>query len=550
MPSRWHALVALICLLLVEALCFGPGIKQIGFYLDDWSMFSQLHFCSQDFFSLMRQCLSDIRVQIRPLEAPYFVLLQLLFNDRPLGAHLVNCGMEVLSAWFLYLSLTRIISDRALSLVAALLFLLYPSHDATHYWITASSATLSMMLYTMSLWLSLKLAQGKRWLWLSVTVFACSVFNYEAYMPLCAVNVVCILFVRARNTGWRNALLPTALTCLPYAAVVAAMWAYQRLYLTSLKTSYTRPLTLDPQYMLSVVQHGLSNNLGNEGIRFYWERTHDAIAAGLPPATMISFALLALCTLASLLFLSSRRQESKHPALPLLFLGLFTLLCSYSIFALAADYVPTLQTTMNRINYGGALGASMMLAGLLGCANALFKTAGKTRAIMLSALLCPLLTFFTLSNWGLSKPWILSWNVQKHIRQLLAHQGSRFHAGDTIILANAPRYVQWAPMYDGVWDFEPMLKLTLNNPNLNGNVVSERLSVSSTGIADISLNFVCGKYPFKNLYLLVPTPEQWFSIGSADEFIQTVETHGMGFGLSPEAVKRWKQEALKISEAS
>jgi hypothetical protein len=539
-----HALGALICLLAVGLLCFGPRIGQIGFYLDDWSMFSQLHFCAQDWLSLTKQCLSDVRVQIRPLEAPYFALLQLFFQDHPLGAHVCNLLLEVLGAWFLYLSMVRMTGDKALSMVAGLLFLLYPNHDATHYWITASSSTLSMTLYLASLWLSIKGVQNKRaiWLYLAALTFAASVYNYEAYMPLVALSGGCILLLLLKQYRLRQAIYRTGLYLLPYLGIVVSMYLYQRVYIASLKMNYTRPMVMDPAYMASVLEHGFRVSLGPDAFAFFAKHAQEVNHLGNLTTNII--ALVAICLLA-IITLAVSKAEATAPRkyLLLMVLGLVTLISSYSIFALAADYLPILDTIINRVNYGGALGASLFIAGALGLLANLLGRRSRLYAVVLSALCIPLVVFFTLTNWALSKPWTLSWTMQKQIRQILAGKAQQFHDGDCILLANAPRYVNWSPMFDGVWDFEQMVRLTLNNKKINGNVVSERFSVLPNELKDISLKFVCARYPYRQLFLLVPCPEQWFEIHSAQQFISTVEQHGMHFGLDPKAVSRWKQES-------
>src|SRR5262249_15038562 len=153
--ERFFNLAILAGLALIELCCFGGAIEHSGLYLDDWQMICQLHFGPQSFLEATGSLLSvDPRVAIRPVEAPYFALLYLLFGIQPIAYHVVNAVTEVLAAWFLCLSVNSLTGSRFLSAAAALAFLLYPAHDSTHYWIVASSVTLSGLLYLISLWLS------------------------------------------------------------------------------------------------------------------------------------------------------------------------------------------------------------------------------------------------------------------------------------------------------------------------------------------------------------------------------------------------------------
>jgi hypothetical protein len=101
--ARWHWLIALVSILVVELACFGPIFKKVGFYLDDWITLSLISFGPQSFFdSFHHYLVSDPRVIVRPVEALYYVLEFFMFGTEPLGYHLVNAGLEVVAAFLLY----------------------------------------------------------------------------------------------------------------------------------------------------------------------------------------------------------------------------------------------------------------------------------------------------------------------------------------------------------------------------------------------------------------------------------------------------------------
>src|SRR4030095_59745 len=158
----------------------------------------------------------------------------------------------------------------------------------------------------------------------------------------------------------------------------------------------------------------------------------------------------------------------------------------------------------------------------------------------------PFLCFLVLANWGLAKPWMDCWTVEKHITALVSARRGQFGAGTAILLAHCPRYVNWSPLFDGVWDFEAMLHMNLNDRNIQGGVVSDRMVLSRSNIKDISAGFTCGTYPFRQLFVFVPNPEQWIPIGYAQQFIQTINAKGMGFGLSRSTIERWHRELAEV----
>ena len=128
-------------------------MRKVGFYLDDWATMAYLHFApAGDPLALMRYYfLNDPRVQGRPLEVLHFGLIYWFAGAQPLAFHLVNLGLELLAAALAYLVFLRLSALRAPAFLAALFFMLNPSHDSTHYWVICSSVTLSMCLYLLSL---------------------------------------------------------------------------------------------------------------------------------------------------------------------------------------------------------------------------------------------------------------------------------------------------------------------------------------------------------------------------------------------------------------
>ena len=136
----------------MAAINFFPGIKHVGFYLDDWVMLNTLARGPQNFFELFNYYFSaDPRVVKRPIEALHFMVMFKLFGLKPLGYHVFNLILEVLSAWLLYFCMHRLTRSMPVALVTSILFLIYPSHNSTHYWVVCSSVGMSMILYLGSL---------------------------------------------------------------------------------------------------------------------------------------------------------------------------------------------------------------------------------------------------------------------------------------------------------------------------------------------------------------------------------------------------------------
>jgi hypothetical protein len=547
-PLVNDGLLSLIAFLLLEFLCFGLILNRIGFYMDDWSMYSNLHFGPKNFIDLTIECLKDPKVIIRPLEGPYFAALFTWFGGSPFGHHLVNALFEAFGAWFLYLGLHRVCHNKRFAFLASAIFLLYPNHDATHYWITASSATVSLTLYTLSFWQAVKGFQEKRisLVFLSAFSFLLSVFNYESFLPLFPFTFVCCLFIALDNNAKKaKAALQTALYFSPYVIITVITWWYRRVFLPLvLPGSWTPAAGFDINHIVTVYREGFNDNLLLPAATFFVEQANKAIAAGVSPIEWLFFALALLTTAATPFLLAKSETEIKPITFAkLVVAGLITILSSYSIYGLALTYVPLLDTIINRINAGATIGSAMIIASVIFLLSQTFGRANGLAKTILPAILGGFLVgLFVLSNWGLSKPWIASWGVQKQIRSIIENKRASFKSGDTIVLANAPRYVMWAPLFDGVWDFQTMVRWCLNNKDINGCVVSERIVLSKDDARDISRGYLCGTYPYKTMHLLTPGPETWYEVPSGEAFISIIENHGMHFGLDKTMPAKWRTQ--------
>ena len=133
-PDR-RDLVVLLLLFACQAFCFLPVCFLVGFYLDDWLTFWNLHFTAHNLIDLLNAAFADGRMVTRPVQCVYYAITYLLFADRPLGYHLLNFFLEYAGVACLYLGLKRLSLSRFVAALTALVFILYPSHDATHYWI-------------------------------------------------------------------------------------------------------------------------------------------------------------------------------------------------------------------------------------------------------------------------------------------------------------------------------------------------------------------------------------------------------------------------------
>ncbi|MDZ4835068.1 MAG: hypothetical protein SGJ27_14935 [Candidatus Melainabacteria bacterium] len=547
--ERKPALVAaavLAIIIAVELINFGGAYKRTGFYLDDWLMLRQLSFGPQGYFDLVYKYLTtDPRVIIRPIEALHFGTVFYFSGTDPFGWRLSNLVMEVASTFLIYLIVARLAANRLAGFVASMFFLTYPVHDSTHYWAVCSCVSLSLTSYLGSLWATLK-AVGSRhkplWLLFAYASFAFSIYGYEPFLPLCALNVVAYVVMTRDLKNLLPAGRAAILHSLPYAGLIASLILYQRYVVPLIMKAALHKIHFDPTLIAGTIAEGLRVVSPVVTAPFISAHVSDfARTEGFTSGVLIRLASLTALVLVGALITAPGGVYKRGPAFMLIALGLFTAIISYSIFGLNPEYTPTLITLVNRINTGAAFGLSIMIAGI-----AVLTLAGrnfyKTKLFASAITLSSLLVVFALANWGLSKPWEVSWSVQQRTFDALQARKSEFDNVDSVVLMNCPRYVNASPVFDGTWDFEEALHLALGRSDIKGGVVSERMAIGSDCVQDIALGFACAEYPFKNLVLVTPGLTTVQRVNGPKHFIKIVETEGTHFGLAASAIADWKKQ--------
>lgn len=525
--SGRQVLLVFLCLLAVEAFTFGPLLPAIGVYLDEWTTFGSLHFVNQSLPSLIDYLMHEPRQLVRPIEPPYFAILYYFLKERPFGYHLVIVTFEVASAWFLYLSLARLTKSQKTSLAAAALFLVFPSHDTTHYSIISSSIPMSLAFYTLCLWQFIKGIEEEKMSWIiySGVSFFISVFNYELCLPLFVVNAACGVAVMWGKYSPAKVFALSVLYQIPLAFTALSMILYRTLILPALKLGWHYTMLINPHHFIYVICQGIKVSISPFALSFY----SNLVQQKLMSMTHSDYVLIMMTIMAltSTFLLLPEGKPRRYSNALLIGIGILTLFSAYTIYAVSAEYIPVLETNNNRVNSASSIGVCMILAGLIGCLVTFFRIkAARPTALIFSLFVCPVIAFCMLTDWEYAKPWVVSWRVQKIITKLVKSNAHRFQDGDSIILANIPRFVMWCPVYNGMWDFEPTVRIALNNNRIKAGVVSDRMTVTQDGVIDHVGKHICARYPYKRMFVMVPSPLQFIPIHSKEEFLACMDKYG------------------------
>jgi len=541
-------------LILLEVLVFAPFVGKVGFYLDDWTMVSLLHAGPQDIGgAFANYFFNDPKVIIRPVEVLHFGLLYLLFGTRPLGYHLINGFFEICVCALLYFALKRFTGSRFLAFASTAAFILYPIRDSTHYWILCSSVSLSLALYLGSLILSLKGLEKKRMgLYMAAAVpFAISLFNYEVFMPFACVSALCVFLISLRQENLTNSLRQAFYSFMPLFFCALTLFGYQRFIVPRLGVGFLHKVEFDPGQVLHVIAAGAGISNIYSALPFFQEQVSILLMHPLSHWDVLSLAvILAATALTSFILLTAEAGRVRlRTTVELSIVGAFSIVASLAIFGLNNQYEPTLLTLVNRIFTGASLGWSLIFSSLVLVAASLIvrivgnKAALRLSVILLSGLLSFAAVFFTLVNWQLAKPWIVSQRAQQDVIYLVKKMRGKIKHPDALILADFPRYVMWSPIYDGTWDFQSMVRIVLNDPKIRAGVLCDRLVVGKDDIKDISVGYTCATYPLKDIKVFVPERNELISINSPRHFVEVARANSKKSILSAGTLEKWQNQA-------
>lgn len=547
--------------ILLEALVFGPFVSKIGFYLDDWVMVSLLRGGPQDIAgAFANYFFNDPKVIIRPIEVLHFGLLYLIFGTKPLGYHLVNAFFEICVCVLLYMALKRFTGSRFLSFTSTAAFILYPIRDSTHYWILCSSVSLSLALYLGSLILSLKgLQENKPGLYIVAALpFAIGLFNYEVFMPFAGVSALCVFLMSWRSANFETSFRQAVYSFIPLFVSALALFGYQRFIVPRLGIGFLHKLDIDPAQIFHVISAGVGTSNIFSAMPFFKEQISILLMNPLNIWNVLSLALiLAIIALTSFFLLTTEASQIKLRTMAeIAIVGVAAIIGSLAIFGLNNQYEPTLMTLVNRIFTGASLGWSFIFSALvLASATLMFyklknKLILKSAAIALALLMSFGAVFFTLVNWQLANSWVVSQRAQQDVIYLVKNLQGKVNASDSIILTDFPRYVMWSPIFDGIWDFQSMVRIVLNEPKMRAGVVSDRLVIGKDDIKDISVGYTCATYPIKDIKLLVPGRNELMPISTSRQFVDFVRLNSAKSLLSSDTLDKWQRRVEELEGAS
>ena len=194
-----------VFLTVVVLLSMAPYIGDIGFYGDDWA-FQSVYGNAEDqsLWGLFLAQYYDWNL-MRPGQIFYQASLHWLFGSEPIGYHLANAIVFVLSIALLYLVLRELEQPRVLALGISVLYGVLPQYSADRFWPAASQTMLSMGLCFLSVYADFRTLRSRNWfkLWvwklLSLGAMAASLLSYELTFPFFFLSPLVVFYLYRRS---------------------------------------------------------------------------------------------------------------------------------------------------------------------------------------------------------------------------------------------------------------------------------------------------------------------------------------------------------------
>ncbi len=466
----------------ITALALAFQQRGLGFYSDDWGIISNFTFSrDRTVGGLFHVLYADGQTHMRPGQVLYLAALYAAFGPQPLGYHIVNATVIVITGLLLYAVLRELGVPRSLSVAVPIVYAVLPHYSTARIWYASFQACLSMALYVASLLAGLRSLRFSGWRAsllqvLSLLALLASTLSYEVALPLFVLNAAVFAWRgraaarrAASSASLRRHNLRLAMATIGALVAVTAFKA-----LTSTRTTWPTA-----EYISGMLKQALKINFWTYGLalpRTLW-RAAPELSAGAVLVAGVLFAAIALC-------LGRIMREDHDESLDW---GTLRLVGWGSLVALAGHIVLVtgnigLSATgaNNRVQVAAALGIAMICVGLVAWAAKLWGV--PARAVVYPSILAAVAVAFFLISSRLGSAWVAAAREQEIVLAEVKQAFPTLPAGATLLVDGVCRYHGPGIIFEAYWDLGGAIRLQYRDATLRANVVSRSLAVADDGI--------------------------------------------------------------------
>lgn len=482
------------CLFLSLIMCLSVilYINKIGFYSDDWAYFAILEAAEdKSLLGNFNNLIGSPNIRSRPVQAFLQGFIYWLFGLQPLGHHVFNTGMLLVSVWLLYFILCELRQGRVLAVVIPLMFSLFPHYSTDRFWHSAFMVNLSMLLYLLSLYADLRLLTTnglKIWLWkmLSVICLAGSALSYEIFIPLFFINPLLVWYASWQIS--KNSIVTESLN---------KKWHY--LYLFNLIA-----MILVISFKLATATRMGTLSLGKH---LYWfsyvlikaakisfskfgVKLPGTIITSLSPYADSAIIILSIAVglviffYINMIIKGSDERKTRLFYVCLSIIGLFLFAAGFGIFLTNTNAIITPAGINNRIVLASIIGVAITFVGGIGWISNLFSSDHLYRYTF--SLLIAMVgagSFFVTNI--IATFWIDSYSIQKRIVADIREQFPQLPSKSTLILDGVCPYAGPAVVFESSWDLAGAISIAYRDTTIHADIVTPNLHIEDKGIVTL-----------------------------------------------------------------
>jgi hypothetical protein len=486
--AAWQDCLFLAMVMFLSVMLY---IHKIGFYSDDWAYLSLYEaYSDKSLLGNFHTLIVSPNIRSRPVQAFLQGFVYWMFGLGPLGHHVFNTSMLMLSMWLIYFILLELRQGRMVALAIPLVFSLMPHYSTDRLWHSAFMVTLSMLLYLISLYADLRLlrTQGiKVWLWKAVSIvcLAGSALSYEIFMPLFFINPLLAWYLSKQLPGKSP------------ATPVNKKWHY--LYMFNLLA-----IVLVVWFKLSTATRMGTLSLGKH---LYWfayvlynsaKISFSKFGVKLPVIIFSSLGqyadlmLIAVSVLAGAgifvymlrIMKKSEEQKSTWYFACLAIVGVCIFAAGFGIFLTNTNAIITPAGINNRIVLASALGVAIAFVGGIGWVSSFFSSAR-----LHNYLFCFMIAVLSASSLFVTNIiasfWVESNTIQQQVIHDIKQRFPQLPGNSTLILDGVCPYAGPAVVFESSWDLAGALSIAYQDITIHADIVTPNMKVQSDGIVTV-----------------------------------------------------------------
>ena len=526
------------CLFLgaVVVLSLVTYVGSLGFYSDDWSFLGWLSVAKEPTLTGLYRSINAPNVQMRPAAIFYLALDYFLFGHNPLGYQLLNGVLLVAAVLLFYLALRELELPRLLALAVPAVYALLPHYSTIRVWAVASSITLMLAAYFLSLFADLRAVRSRgprlaAWKLLSVAALVVSVLAYELALPLFVLNAGLVWYLgrRRRPPAERHVWLPSRELWLALGTVAPLV----PLAAFKLATTVRLPHGGPADALKALLRRAVVLHYGEYDFGFnLWRAIRVAFGTyglGLPrvaaralrdypdPATM-AVAVVA----GALVFLYLRRVAGGTGGVPdrrvmglMAVAGVVVFGLGYAIFLTNWNVGFSPAGIINRTAAAAAIGVALVFVGLAGYASTWLRS-DRLRRLGFAGTVALLCGTGTLINDTIAAFWVAAYAKERSVLQDIRQAFPSVQPESTLILDGVCPYDGPAIVFESAWDLAGALLLHYGDYTVQADVVTPRLAVGEDGL-DTSLYGAAHHYPYGRLFVYNATDKTVHRLRTAED---------------------------------